>query len=454
MNPTNSTVYSNSFLPPPLSDTAKAVNEIRLEIEASQWLSGDDIAASQITKLNATVDHFIEHSTWFRNRLERTGTAMRSFVSMSDIHRLPLLDKGSLQRDESNIFNIHVPSEHGELTSFETSGSTGRPTKVMRTTLNEIDLFAVTLREHDWHRRSFASRMCGIRTHSEGPILMPSWGTPVSLFFESGQSLLLPLSWKVDALADAIRDFSPAYLHGFPSIMLAVKRRIEQSGHCLPHLREIIVYGESLSDEVRGEISSFFSVPVTCLYCSQELGAIACQCPISMNFHVTSDFLLVEVLDDLGHPCLPGTIGKVVVTDLRNYATPLIRYDIGDFAELADGCICGRKGVTLRSIKGRLRNLLVLPDGNRCWPRLGYFFRRFASRKPIHQFQLVQRTRSAIDAYLVVDEPLSEALELAFTETFASMVGYRFSFGFHYFHDALPTRAGSKFEDFRCEIAE
>lgn len=45
------------------------------------------------------------------------------------------------------------------------------------------------------------------------------------------------------------------------------------------------------------------------------------------------------------------------------YATPLIRYDIGDFGKLHDGCPCGHNGPTISHIYGRGKHFLRHPDG-------------------------------------------------------------------------------------------
>ena len=44
----------------------------------------------------------------------------------------------------------------------------------------------------------------------------------------------------------------------------------------------------------------------------------------------------------------PGEIGRLVVTRLHHFATPLLRYDIGDYAEVGDACPCGRGLPVLR----------------------------------------------------------------------------------------------------------
>jgi phenylacetate-CoA ligase len=48
------------------------------------------------------------------------------------------------------------------------------------------------------------------------------------------------------------------------------------------------------------------------------------------------------VLDQRGNPRGPGEVGRVVVTPLNNFAMPLIRYELGDTAEVGAPCACGR----------------------------------------------------------------------------------------------------------------
>jgi phenylacetate-CoA ligase len=64
---------------------------------------------------------------------------------------------------------------------------------------------------------------------------------------------------------------------------------------------------------------------------------------------VPSEAIIVEVVDDQGRPCRDGEIGRVVATPLFNLAGPLIRYEIGDYAE-AGTCECGRALPTLKRV--------------------------------------------------------------------------------------------------------
>jgi phenylacetate-CoA ligase len=161
--------------------------------------------------------------------------------------------------------------------------------------------------------------------------------------------------------------------------------------------------------------------------------------------------LLVEVLNGDGTACREGETGRVVATDLRNFATPLVRYDIGDLAEVGPACPCGRGLPTLSRIVGRERNLVLMPDGTRHWPILGY--RSFREIAPLMQYQFIQDGRETIELRLVTARPLSPGEEAGLTACVQKNLGFPFEVRFTYFSNRLPVSANGKFEEFVCRVA-
>jgi phenylacetate-coenzyme A ligase PaaK-like adenylate-forming protein len=94
------------------------------------------------------------------------------------------------------------------------------------------------------------------------------------------------------------------------------------------------------------------------------VGLIGSECPNSPgNYHIATSNVLVEVLEDEGFEIGGVKLGRVLVTHLHSYATPFIRYDLGDLASLADCCLCGHDGPILYNIHGRTKSLLKHRDG-------------------------------------------------------------------------------------------
>jgi phenylacetate-CoA ligase len=187
-------------------------------------------------------------------------------------------------------------------------------------------------------------------------------------------------------------------------------------------------------------------VEVVDMYSSQEVGIIALQCPVSGLYHVQSESLLVEVLNDDGLPCKPGEIGRIVITDLHNFATPIIRYEIRDYAEAGPACPCGRGLRTLARIMGRRRNMVVFPNGERHWPLLGAY--RFREIADIKQYQAIQHALDDIEIRLVVEHALSSEQEQRLTAIIHRALGHEFALRFSYFNQELAKTRGGKFEEF------
>jgi phenylacetate-CoA ligase len=215
---------------------------------------------------------------------------------------------------------------------------------------------------------------------------------------------------------------------------------------------EVRTIGETLSRELAERCRNVLGVPTVDAYSSQEVGVIALQCPESGLYHVQSESLIVEVLGDDGRPCRSGEVGRVVVTDLHNYATPLIRYDLRDRAEVGPPCPCGRGLPTLRRIVGRERNMVLLPGGERHWPIVG--LHRFREVGTILQYQLLQHSLQEVEMRLVTaGGTLGAAAEERLTAIVREALGYPFRIRFNYFEGELARSAGGKFEEFVCLVS-
>jgi phenylacetate-CoA ligase len=187
------------------------------------------------------------------------------------------------------------------------------------------------------------------------------------------------------------------------------------------------------------------------MFTAQEVGYIALQCPENENiYHVQAENLYVEVVDEEGRPCREGETGRVLVTTLHNFAMPLIRYEIGDYAEVGGACSCGRTLPVLSQIMGRKRNMLIFPNGERKWPGLG--MSTWTKKLPIiRQFQFVQKGLDRIEARLVTDRLLSDDETVFFIDVLQKNMGYPFTIEITYVEN-IPRSKGGKFEDFVSEV--
>jgi phenylacetate-CoA ligase len=243
---------------------------------------------------------------------------------------------------------------------------------------------------------------------------------------------------------------NPFYLLTYPTNLIALLDEFQRIGRFPSALREVRTIGETVSASLRSRCEDEFGIRTVDLYSAQEVGAIALQCPMSGLYHVQSESVIVEVLNDDGMPCGEGEVGRIVLTDLHNFATPIIRYEIRDYAEVGSACPCGRGLPTLTRILGRRRNMVTLPDGSQHWPSVG--FHAFRDIAPIRQYQAVQHSVDTVEMKLVVDEPLTRDQEALLCTVIQGALGYPFTLKFSYHHAELPKTRGGKFEEFMSMI--
>jgi phenylacetate-CoA ligase len=425
------------------------------QLEQSEWFPRELLGRRQLEQCAWLVRHAYAESPFFRSRLAASGISPGQAFDERDFKALPILTRAELLAHADEIHCAHVPREHGEVGLAQTSGSTGQIVQVRRTSINQLFWLALGMRDHLWHRRDFRQTLAVVRAHTalrDDPeeALRAGWGAPATLLYPTGPCFTQPLSCDVATQAAWLVRRDPGYLLTYPTNLAALLAHFAQAGLELPSLKEVRTVGETLSDDVRARCREQWGVRVVDNYSSQEVGAIALECPHSGLYHAQAESLIVEVLDADGNDVAEGEIGRVVVTDLHNFATPLIRYDLRDHAEVGPACSCGRGLPTLRRILGRRRNMAVLPNGRRAWPLVG--FARYREIAPVVQYQLVQHSLSEIEMRLVVTHTLNASQERALSNVVTDALGHAFEVRFSYFSGELPRTTSGKFEEFMCLI--
>ncbi len=423
------------------------VMALQVQFEQSQWWAPDRLLAHQLLQIQSLINHAYRTVPFYRDRLRDVAGLPRGKLTLDLLRELPLLTRREIQDAGDRLVTRSLPKEHGKMFDVRTSGSTGRPVEVKGTGTTELFYRALGLRFHIWHRRDLACASVTLKAMKAGQRSrrFAGWATVPA----TGPALTINHSLPASVLLDMVLAEDPQYLQVHPSTLREMIRCSRDSGKKPGRLREVRTMSEVLDPEVREMCRAHWGVPVTEGYSCEELNIMALQCPDHPHLHVQSENCLIEVLDDDGETCEPGQLGRVVVTSLNNFATPLIRYELGDMAKVGGPCPCGRGLPVLSRIAGRVRNLAALPSGERVTPLLAT--EPILNELPIRQYQLVQKTVHEIEAKLAVERPLSAEEEADIADFFNRGFGHRFAFRFVYV-DEIPRLPSGKYEVFRCEV--
>jgi phenylacetate-CoA ligase len=439
----------NRLLLPPASRVEDAAELIALlaELRASERLPLAELRQRQRTMLRALASHSSVHSPHFASRLRAAALTPAALAEEGGLAGLPTMSRQQLAAAGEALFCKACPPEHGPTGTSTTSGSTGEPVKVRRTGLCRSYWLAYTMREHLWHDRDFAGRLAVLRANVTKPISASDWGPPCNFLFRTGPASAMPVSQSVEELCQWLREFDPHYLLALPSTLEALITELLHTGSPLRQLHGLRTLSETVHPRLREAAHRALGVAIHDSYTSQEGGIMATQCPEAGSYHV-SETILLEVLDASGKPCGIGETGRVVITDLLNFVTPLIRYEIGDYAEVGAPCACGRGLPVIQRFLGRERNLVLLPDGTRHWPVVG--FHRWGEVYPVRQFQFAQLDRTTILARLSATGIPTSEQQTRLKTIIQEELRHPFEIRFEWQETPLSRGPGGKFEEFLC----
>jgi phenylacetate-CoA ligase len=436
-------------------------NALRLamlfQLERTQWLSPAELKEAQLKQFKIILKHAQASVPFYRERYAQAGINIPETLTEDFFVQLPIIRRQDIQEAGDQFVTKKLPQEHGTIQFATTSGSTGRPVRFGRTALTNISWLVFALREHLWHERNFTGKLCAIRWAKLGVASAPdglssaNWGEVIDPIFPSGPSSLLNVTAKLSEQLDWLHREKPDYLISFPSNLLALSQYAEQTGSKLPRVQHLRVVGETLTAEMRKALEDSWSTSVIDMYTCEEAGYLATQCPQSEHFHVQSENVILEIVDDEGRPCPVGVSGRVLITSLNNFATPLIRYELGDYAEFGPPCVCGRGLPVIKRILGRKRNRLIMADGESRYSLFPYLGEHgqiaSVTGVKVKQFQCVQHTVQRIEIKLVTERELTLEEQARVTQLMQGHLGYAFEI-FYTFLEDIPRGPNGKFEEF------
>jgi phenylacetate-CoA ligase len=413
------------------------------QLERSQWWAPDELARAQDQQRRALLAHAVASVPHYE-RLDR-----------DDWSSVPIMTRDQIIAAGPRLLSRTYPAAHGTTAEVATSRSTGEPVRVRSTGVTTAMWHALTLREHLWHARDLSLRMAMIRyTGGEAPApdgtRVVGWGPATQVIAPRAPMSILSLASTTEQQIAWLRREQPSYLLIYPSMLDAILRRIEASGERLPTtLRHVQTIGEILAPELRARCLDLLGVPIVDTYSAEEVGYLAIECPSQTGaarpaYHVQAERHQIEILDEAGRPCAIGETGRVVVTDLHNFATPILRYAIGDYAEVGAPCGCGRGLPVLARIIGRRRNMLTYPDGRTVFPVFAVACRQAA---PYRALQLVQPSVDSLRARVVPAGPFGDDARAALVAAVRAAFDHPFSVEVEVVDELSRSPAG-KLEEF------
>jgi phenylacetate-coenzyme A ligase PaaK-like adenylate-forming protein len=332
-----------------------------------------------------------------------------------EFRTLPILSRSDVAKLNESVRSLYPLNAW--FSSDSSSGSTGMPAEFLFDTSHQAGRFAARARylfESGWtpFRKSVWLIYTGFYTVTEDRALIRSRLLPFTYFPE--------ISTDFRNLALEIARIDPVCLYAYPSFLDALLDGLKSTGIRLRSLRHVLTGSEVVDHHLRQRTRSIAGLDIADNYGSTE-GFVAWQCDRG-KYHVNSEHVLVEIVDEGGAPSRPGEMGRVLLTTLQNRLMPLVRYEIGDYAIAStEPCKCGRTPPLLERVVGRSVNLFRLRGGKLLSPWL--LMGALRDRIELKQYQIVQHAIDRFEITLVIDQPWLPEQERLLREDFSRIIG-------------------------------
>ncbi len=418
--------------------TAIGIVKTLLELNRAQWLPTEELRRRSEARRLRLLRHAVQNVPFYRGL---------------DINHLPVMDKSAYRNHPPEAFAAsNLPAQRRM--EKATSGSTGVPFRF------EVDraalpvAFASQLSYDSWIGLRPFDRCLRIAVPpppGSGGLRMLPWLQRVHDRFTQDRISI----WDIDAgraedIWRRIEACRPEFVFGYTSTLATMADLLLRRGLRLSRsLRGVIATAETLSPPRRRLIEQYFQAPITNRYGLREFGWFSAQsCAASPErFHVNTELAVCEILRPDGSLAEDGETGRIVLTDLWNYARPFIRYDTGDLAARPEGsCSCGRGFPLLGPIDGRTDECLTTPANRVIRPgSLAYYlFVYNRHTDDVRHYQIVREGNRRVTLLVVPGDAWNESAAARLRDEMSKLLGPGVEAGVRTVAEIPPERSGKR----------
>jgi putative adenylate-forming enzyme len=380
----------------------KAIQDYRYLMKNRKNLTKEAIEALQLKNINALLRYAKNHSSYYDDH-----HGYHDVQTWDDFYRLPIMNKTIMMENFTALNTCGLSKEETMAYALEkemnkdytgyyrdeyviglSSGTSGNKGLFITPKSMTKRLPAVFLARGGVMLRDLPVRIlfC-LRVFSQG--------------FQDINAPLIKLTYastmtKPEELVRIMNEKRMNILMAPPSML----RVLMPYAHLIKYaLKKIITYAEVLNPADRKQLSERFHTQVIEIYQASE-GQMASPCRLG-KLHINEDMVYIELYDE-HHQLIkePHVVGqRMIITNLINFAQPLIRYEMNDMIVLDEPCSCGSHFRTIEKIIGRRDDNLWFYDREHN-PHVIYadLFARWiiTESDAIREFQVIQDEISLI----------------------------------------------------------
>ncbi|KUO61713.1 hypothetical protein APF79_03570 [bacterium BRH_c32] len=375
----------------------------------SQWWEEQRLIDYQEKRLRELIKHSVETVPYYKDLFKDLKLKIDDIKTIRDLQKLPILNKSIIKSEGTSRF-LSSSFSTNDLIKSSSSGSTGEPLFYFRTKDAYSMNIAANLRGWYWMDYRLGDKFIklsnGLR---ENKLKNIQDFITRNLYLNTN-----PLSDdNFETILQRIAKYQPAFLRCYPDPLIYLSRYIKKYPINSFNIKAINTTGNTLFQENRREIEEAFGCKIFDSYGSEGNSTVF-ECPTHSCYHSAMEYGITEILDN-SEKILKNGVGRLISTDLWNYAHPFIRYDTQDLIEASiKKCTCGRSLLPITKIIGRDNDVLEFNNGQRfIVHNFTVFFQNDNQQlnKSVEQFQIIKHKECSVTLNLIVNKNFNRSVQ-------------------------------------------
>ncbi|MFP4547623.1 MAG: hypothetical protein ACLFQM_05780 [Fidelibacterota bacterium] len=351
------------------------------------YVNRENVYNYQLFRLQKLLFHAYHNTIYYRRVFDEIGLIQEDKINWKKFNLIPLLTKEIIRENYDQICSND--NQNRKIYKNTSCGPTGEP--------------VVYIQDSDYYNRMVADTLYfgEIYDKTVGEQEIKLWGSEKDIFNErksfSGKfknyffNRILLNSFKlnhhlIENYIEVINTVRPKMIWTYVDSIFEIAKYINRNPNLKvfqPHV--IVCTAGTMYSELKEEIKAAFPESIIAnQYGSREVGIIGIG---TEDIDIFSHSVYLELYNKTAKKFIRNAgIGNVIITQLNNYAMPLIKFDIGDIGE--SHTIDGTAVRSLSGLNGRENAHIIRRDGNIIHGEL--FTHLFYFMRSVKKFQLIQ----------------------------------------------------------------
>lgn len=407
----------------------------------------DEIQNYQIRSLRMLLKESYKNVPYYQKVFDQYNFNPDNFEHLEELEKLPILTKKEIVKNRAALVSNKFKNK--KLVEITTGGTTGTP---MVFYFSQQSKYVRIGNWSNWKKLSGVDfrndKYCYIGRILNSDLAIKKDMLNNVLLFASNKMT----SENIYNLIEELKIFKPKYIQGYASALYILAVEIKKMNIDVSDLRikAILTSSDTLFPKYRETIEAIFGCKVYDHYGQNEDCVVGTECRFHDGYHLHEETTYAEVVKfENDEPT--KNAGRIIGTNLWNYAMPLIRYEIGDVGKIIDdACQCGTSHRRIVDFQGRVDDIIKLPNGTSIAAgSLNQPMKK--SVQEVVEFQYIQKTIDSLDINIVPDLLFSENTKEEIRNELQALIGDSLEIRFHIV-ESIEREKNGKYRFIKSEL--